>query len=134
MADSGLRAHFLERDGAFLRFLDIPGDGPPLVWVHGWQCSSTGELLPAAVQPSLKGRRSLLVDLLGHGYSDKPLDFSYTLVDHARTVVSLLDSLGVDECGLVGHSMGAEIGIRVASALPDVVTLLVMAEGTLDPH
>jgi pimeloyl-ACP methyl ester carboxylesterase len=67
MTGSGLRAHFLERDRAFLRFMDIPGEGPPLVWVHGWQCSSTGELLPVAVQPSLRGRRSLLVDLLGHG-------------------------------------------------------------------
>jgi pimeloyl-ACP methyl ester carboxylesterase len=134
MTDSGLRAHFSERDRAYLRFMDIPGEGPPLVWVHGWQCSSTGELLPAAVQPSLRHRRSLVVDLLGHGYSDKPVDFPYTLIDHARTVVDLIEALGVDECGLVGHSMGGEIGIRVASALPGVVTLLVMAEGTVDPH
>src|SRR3954466_9337751 len=134
MTTSGLRAHFLTADGAFLRYLDIPGAGPPLVWIHGWQCSSTGELLPAAVQPPLRNRRSLLVDLLGHGYSDKPVDFSYTVVDHARTVVDLIEALGFDECGLVGHSMGGEICIRVASALPGVVTLLVMAEGTLDPH
>src|SRR3954454_858774 len=134
MTGSGLRAHYSERDRAVLRFVALPGDGPPLVWIHGWQCSSTGELLPAAVQPPLKGRRSLLVDLLGHGYSDKPVDFSYTLIDHARTVVDLIESLGFDECGLVGHSMGGEIGIRVAAALPGVVTLLVMAEGTLDPH
>src|SRR3954451_17532361 len=132
MAESGLRAHLLPAhvlpgDRAFLRFMDIPGNGPPLVWVHGWQCSSTGELLPAAVQPALRGRRSLLVGLLGHGYSDKPVDFPYTLVDHARTVVDLLEALSLDECGLVGHRMGAEIGIRVASALPGVVTLLVMA-------
>src|SRR3954447_21760132 len=134
MTTSGLRAHLLAEDRAFLRFLDLPGDGPPLVWVHGWQCSSTGELLPAAVQPPLRHRRSLLVDLLGHGYSDKPIDFSYTLVDHARTVVDLLGALGFEECGLVGHSMGGEIGIRVAAALPSMVTVLVMAEGTLDSH
>lgn len=134
MTDSGLRAHYLEQDRAFMRYLDIPGDGPPLVWIHGWHCSSTGELLPAAVQPPLRGRRSLLVDLLGHGYSDKPVDFPYTLVDHTRTVVNLLEALALDECGLVGHSMGGEIGVRVAAALPGTVTLLVMAEGTLDPH
>src|SRR6185437_11222412 len=104
-----MKAVFLPSDRAFIRYLEIPGDDPPLVWVHGWQCSSTGELLPAAVQPPLKDRRSLLVDLLGHGYSDKPVDFSYTLADHARTIVDLLDRLGFDECGLVGHSMGAEI-------------------------
>src|SRR4051812_20093963 len=116
VAESGLRAHLLAEDRAFLRFLDLPGDGPPLVWVHGWQCSSTGELLPAAVQPPLRHRRSLLVDLLGHGYSDKPTEFRYTLVDHARTVVDLIEALELDECGLVGHSMGGEICIRVAAA------------------
>lgn len=125
---------FRVSDGAFLRFLDIPGHGPPVVWIHGWQCSSTGELLPVAVQPPLRGRRSLLVDLLGHGYSDKPHDFPYTVLDHARTMVELLDALGIDECVLVGHSMGGEIAIRVAAARPTVVTTLVMAEGTVDPH
>ena len=48
---------------ALVRYVEVPGDDPPLIWLHGWQCSSTGELLPAAVQPSLQGRRSLLVDL-----------------------------------------------------------------------
>jgi pimeloyl-ACP methyl ester carboxylesterase len=121
-------------DGVFIRFLDIPGDDPPVVWIHGWQCSSTGELLPAAVQPPLAGRRSVLVDLLGHGYSDKPHDFSYRLVDHAQTVTDLIDRLGIEECVLVGHSMGGEIAIRVAAARPGVVTTLVMAEGIVDPH
>jgi pimeloyl-ACP methyl ester carboxylesterase len=76
----------------------------------------------------------VLVDLLGHGYSDRPPDFSYNLVDHARTIVELLDGLNMGECTLVGHSMGGEIAIRVAAARPRVVTRLVMAEGTVDPH
>ena len=59
---------------------------------------------------------------------------SYTLVDHAQTVVELIDRLGVEECVLVGHSMGGEIAIRVAAARPGVVKTLVMAEGTVDPH
>jgi pimeloyl-ACP methyl ester carboxylesterase len=84
----------------FLRFIDLAGDGPPVVWIHGWQCSSTGELLPAAVQQPLAGRRPLLVDLLGHGYSDKPHDFSYTLVEHARTIVELIDGLGIGRLAL----------------------------------
>src|SRR6478752_8323643 len=134
MPDHGGLKAFRVSDGWFLRHLDLPGDDPPVVWIHGWQCSSTGELLPAAVQPPLAGRRSVLVDLLGHGYSDKPHDFSYTLVDHAQTVVDLIDELGIEECILVGHSMGGEIAIRVAAAHPGVVSTLVMAEGTVDPH
>lgn len=129
-----MKALHLAADGAFLRYIEIPGADPPLVWLHGWQCSSTGELLPAAVQPPLHGRRSILVDFLGHGYSDKPLDFAYRLEDHARTIVALIDALDLRECSLVGHSMGGAVGILVAAGRPRVVSLLVMAEGNIGPH
>ncbi len=127
----GMNPFYLPNERAFLRYIEIPGDGPPLLWLHGWQCSSTGELLPAAVRTPLRGRRSLLIDFLGHGYSDKPLDFGYALEDHARTIVALIDALGLTECGLVGHSMGGGVAIRVAAARPGIVSLLVMAEGAL---
>jgi pimeloyl-ACP methyl ester carboxylesterase len=103
-----------------------------LIGLHGWHCSSTGELMPAAVRPPLRGRRSLLVDFLGHGYSDKPLDFAYGTEGHARTIVALIDALGLSECGLMGHSMGGGVAIHVAAARPRVVSLLVMAEGNID--
>ena len=129
-----MKAVYLPADRAFLRYVEIPGADPPLLWLHGWQCSSTGELMPAAVQVPLRGRRSLLIDLLGHGYSDKPLDFAYGIEDHARTIVALIDTLGLGECGLVGHSMGGAIAILVAAARPTVVSLLVMAEGSVGPE
>ena len=129
-----MKAIRLPDDGAFIRYLEVPGDDPPLLWLHGWQCASTGELLPAAVRAPLRGRRSLLVDLLGHGYSDKPTGFGYRLEDHARTVVALIDALGFGECGLVGHSMGGAIAILVAAARPMVVSLLVLAEPSLGPE
>jgi pimeloyl-ACP methyl ester carboxylesterase len=122
---------YLPTEGAFLRYVEIPGDDPPLVWLHGWMCSSTGELLSTAVQPPLLGRRSLLVDFLGHGYSDKPPDFGYAIEDHARTIVTLLDALGLADCGLIGHSMGGAVATHVAAARPDIVSLLVLAEGAV---
>jgi pimeloyl-ACP methyl ester carboxylesterase len=125
---------YLPDDGAFLRYVEIPGEAPPMLWLHGWQCSSTGELLPAAVRGPLRGRRSLLIDFLGHGYSDKPLDFGYGLEDHARTIVALIDAMGLSECGLVGHSMGGAVAILVAAARPTIVSLLVMAEGNMGPE
>ena len=129
-----MRATYLPDDRAFLRYIDIPGEDPPLLWLHGWKCSSTGELLPAAVQAPLRGRRSLLIDFLGHGYSDRPPDFPYSLEDHARTIVRLIDTLGVGECGIVGHSMGGAVGVHVAMARADVVSLLVLAEAPIDAH
>ena len=127
-----MKAFYLPDDRAFIRYIEVPGDDPPLLWLHGWQCSSTGELLPAAVRVPLRTRRSLLIDFLGHGYSDKPLHFAYGLEDHARTIVALIDALGLTECGLVGHSMGGAVAIHVAMARATIVSLLIMAEGAID--
>jgi pimeloyl-ACP methyl ester carboxylesterase len=82
----------------------------------------------------LRGRRSLLIDFLGHGYSDKPPDFGYRREDHAGTIIALIDALGLGECGLVGHSMGGDIAVLVAAARPKVVKLIVMAEATIDTY
>jgi pimeloyl-ACP methyl ester carboxylesterase len=128
----GVRPVYLPDDRAFLRYIEVPGDDPPLLWLHGWQCSSTGELMPAAVQAPLRGRRSLLIDFLGHGYSDKPLDFAYTSEAHARTIVALIDALRLRECGLVGHSMGGAVAVHVAMARATIVSLLVLAEPSID--
>lgn len=129
-----MKPFYLPDDRAFLRYIEIPGDDPPLLWLHGWQCSATGELMPAAVQAPLRGRRSLMIDFLGHGYSDKPLGFGYGVEDHARTIVALIDALGLRECGLVGHSMGGAIAVHVATARATVVSLLIMAEGNVGPE
>ncbi len=96
-------------------------------------CASTGELVSAAVQPELRGRRQLLIDLLGYGYSDRPLEFGYTLSDHARTIAALIDALALTGCSVIGHSMGGGVGILVAAARPNIVSLLILAEGNLGP-
>jgi pimeloyl-ACP methyl ester carboxylesterase len=127
-----LRAVYLPVERAFIRYMEIPGGDPPVLWLHGWQCSSTGELLGAAVETALRGRRSLLIDFLGHGYSDKPRGFAYTTEAHAATIVALIDALQLVACYLVGHSMGGGIAIHVAAARPKVVSLLVMAEASID--
>jgi pimeloyl-ACP methyl ester carboxylesterase len=127
-----MKAVHLPAHQAFLRYLEIPGADPPLLWLHGWQCTSSGELVGAAVQPSLSGRRSLLIDLLGHGYSDRPEEFTYTAEAHADTIVTLIDCLGLTQCGIVAHSMGATIAIHVAAARPETVSLLILAEGGPD--
>jgi pimeloyl-ACP methyl ester carboxylesterase len=123
---------YLSDERAFIRYIEVPGADPPLLWLHGWQCSSTGELMSAAVQSHLRGRRSLLIDFLGHGYSDRPPGFAYTREAHARTIVALIDALGLSECGLVGHSMGGAVAVHVATHRPAIVTLLILAEGALD--
>ena len=127
-----MKAVYLPNDRAFVRYIEVPGEDPPLLWLHGWQCSSTGELMATALQTPLRGRRSLLIDFFGHGYSDRPLDFAYTREAHARTIVALIDAVGLSTCGLVGHSMGGAVAVHVAVARPNIVSLLVVAEPAID--
>ena len=119
--------------GAYLRYQDLPGEDPPLVWIHGLGCASSADFASVAADSALNRHRSLLVDLLGHGYSDGPEAFGYTLDEHALTVARLLDHLSVSQCAVFGHSMGGSVAISLAALRPDLVSRLLIAEGNLDP-
>ena len=91
----------------------------PLVLIHGL-------LLPRKHHNRLadaladRGNRVILMDLLGHGESDKPAHAShYTMELFARQVVALLDHLDVSEAVIGGTSLGANVTLEVAAHAPD---------------
>lgn len=65
--------------GATLRWHDFPGDGLPVVFIHGLGCASSYDYPRIASDPALRERRKILIDLPGFGYSDKPRVFSYNI-------------------------------------------------------
>lgn len=115
-----------------MRYVDLPGADPPIVFLHGIGRSSVS-LAHVATRDSLRGRRVLLIDLLGFGISDKPEEFSYTLDDHAAAVIAVLDEVGAGPYAIVGHSLGGAVAVLVASRRPDLTAGVVVAEGNLDP-
>ena len=123
----------LDRPGSVLRYLDLPGDLPPFVFIHGLGCAGTSHFPEVSAHPLISGHRRVLIDLFGHGYSDRPDDFGYTLEEHAQTVAQLLDHLSLTSCGLFGHSMGGSVAITLAALRPDLVSRLILAEANLDP-
>lgn len=128
-----MNAYYVERFRSYLRYHDLPGSDPALVFLHGLGSASSSYFPWAAAHPRLRDHRALLIDLLGHGYSDRPEDYDYTMEGQAEILVSLLRSLGTGACVLIGHSMGGSIAVLVAAVAPDVVGRLVIAEGNLDP-
>ena len=128
-----MKSLFLPQWKAFLRYHDIPGKEPIRVYLHGLGCASSADFPQVITRSALAGYRSLLVDLLGFGFSDRPKDFGYTLEDHTQTVATLLDHLNLKECAVIGHSMGGSVAIILAAMRPDLVSALVVAEGNLDP-
>lgn len=115
-----------------LRYHDLPGEGTPLLFVHGLGCASSCDYPRVAAEAALAGRRMLLLDLLGFGFSDRPADFGYAVEDHARTVARLVEGLSLDSLDLFGYSMGGPIAVVAATLLPGRVRRLVLGEPNLD--
>src|SRR5690348_2091421 len=78
----------------------------PIVLIHGW----TGEADWWRYQVPARSERSklLLIDLPGHGRSDKPV-VSYTMELCARAVDAVLRDAGIDKAILAGFRMGVPV-------------------------
>jgi pimeloyl-ACP methyl ester carboxylesterase len=120
-------------DGSLLRYHDLPGSGAPLVFLHGLGCASSCDYPGVAAEAALRGRRMLLLDLLGYGFSDRPEPFGYGVEDHAAALAAFLDGLALGPVDLYGHSMGGSIAIALAAGHPRLVARLVVSEPNLEP-
>ncbi|MER5178432.1 alpha/beta hydrolase [Streptomyces sp. NPDC002896] len=118
--------------GSVVRWTEVPGAEPARVYVHGLGAASTVYHAHIAARPELAGRRSLFVDLPGHGISDRPEHFGYTLEDHTDALAAALDAAGLTGAELIAHSMGGSVAILLAHRRPDLVSRLVLTEATLD--
>ncbi|MFD8271213.1 alpha/beta fold hydrolase [Streptomyces flaveolus] len=118
--------------GSRVRWTETPGAEPARVYVHGLGATSSVYHAHIASRPELAGRRSLFVDLPGHGISDRPQDFGYTLDDHAGALAAALDAAGVNGAELIAHSMGGSVAVVLAHRRPDLVSRLVLTEANLD--
>jgi pimeloyl-ACP methyl ester carboxylesterase len=120
--------------GAKIRWVELPGPEPARVYLHGLGASSLPYYTAAASDPRLRERRALLLDLLGFGISDRPVDMTYTLEEHAGTVARALRKAGVSGADLIAHSMGGAVAIVLAARHPELVSRLVLVDANLDPY
>jgi pimeloyl-ACP methyl ester carboxylesterase len=101
---------------------------PPLLALHGWldNAGSFAGLAPLLV-PHF---RVIALDLPGHGHSDHmAAGASYHYLDHVRMVLAAIESLQLDHCTLLGHSLGAGVASLVAAAAPGRIERLILIEG-----
>jgi pimeloyl-ACP methyl ester carboxylesterase len=127
-----MRGAQVRPDGTTIRWVELPGTEPTRVYLHGLGASSPAYYAAVATSPALAGRRSLLMDLLGHGISDRPADASYTLEEHADLLATALTAAGVGAAEVIAHSMGGAVAIVLAARHPHLVSALVLVDATLD--
>lgn len=117
LLSSGLRVRIVEAGDA---------SAPPVILIPGWGCSAWifhDTILPLA----RAGLRPIIVELKGHGLSDKPAARSEYTCDAMRDhLIDVLDALKLDRAGIVGHSMGAAIAVHVAAHSPERVDGVVL--------
>lgn len=127
---AGVAQHRLTAGELDLFYLDAPGGAPPLLCLHGLSANahSFGGLIAAGLSPEF---RVVAPDQRGRARSAKP-ESGYTIRDHARDAIALLDALGLDRVVLVGHSFGGYLSIYLAAAHPDRVERLVVIDAAIN--
>jgi pimeloyl-ACP methyl ester carboxylesterase len=122
---------FVEVDGGRLYVeLDGPPDGRPVVLLHGFGGSTFS--WRATVSPLVAaGRRTLAIDLLGFGLSDKSFDADYGHPAQARRVAAAMAALDVGRAAVIGHSMGANVALHLAHSRSDLVERLVLVDASV---
>ena len=116
-----------------IRYNDFCGEGLPILFIHGLGCAGSFDYVEIATKKEFLGHRRILIDLLGAGYSDKPLEFNYVVKNHAKYLSEFLEDLGLEQVIVFGHSLGGAIAIELCSLCEERIERLILTEPNLDP-
>lgn len=103
--------------------VQIKGTGKPIICLHGFS-----ENLSTWNQLALEGYQLILIDLIGHGESDKPYSNKYYRVkEMIKHLNKLFDyKLGLKKYSLLGYSMGGRIALAYALQYADELEKLIL--------
>ena len=107
-------------------YYEIYGTGEPLLLLHG--AFGTIDLWGPFLDGLAIDHQVIAVELQGHGHTadiDRPIRYETM----ANDVAALVEHLGIGQADIVGYSMGANVGLRLAMQHPDLVRKLVVISG-----
>jgi pimeloyl-ACP methyl ester carboxylesterase len=123
---------WFEVEGLHIHYEDYGKGTNVLVFMHGILLDSQMNRRLASNLVSA-GNRVILLDLPGHGLSDKPRHASAHRMDsYAHYVIALLDELGIEEAVIGGVSLGANVSLQVAAQAPERVRGLLVEMPVLE--
>ena len=116
----------VQGDGVKINLAIWEGKGKPILCVHGITANCRcWDVVAAALVPQY---HVMAMDLRGRGRSDKPAK-GYSLTHHIRDMNCLLDDLDVEKVVILGHSLGAFIGLAFAAEYPQRIEHLILVDG-----
>jgi len=117
----------VDAGGVRTRVLEA-GSGWPLIMLHG--TGGHAETYAKNIGPLSKHFRCLAIDMIGHGYTDRP-DLTYTMDVFSDHVIALMDAYGFSTVALSGESLGGGVACWTALKYPDRISALVLNTGIL---
>ncbi len=114
---------YLQTSWGEMAFADSGGSGSTLLFLHGTGCDSMDWL--SVIDDLPQNHRSITVDFRGHGKSSVPTQ-PFTLQDLAFDVIHLMNSLGLQELILVGHSLGGMVAMAAAKHCLQIAGLVLL--------
>jgi pimeloyl-ACP methyl ester carboxylesterase len=113
-------------DGVEIALAIWGGEGETVFCIHGISASCRcWDNVAAALIPQ---HEILAMDLRGRGLSEKPAS-GYSVSQHCRDIHALLKYENIDRIVLLGHSLGALIGLEFAAGFPEAVDRLILVDG-----
>jgi len=110
---------FANNNGVKIHY-KLEGDGTPLVLLHGFSDSLDGWYGYSYVDSLKDDYQLILINLRGHGLSDKPHDpEKYTVKILASDIIAVMDEIGIDKAHFWGYSMGGHIGLGLSKYYPE---------------
>lgn len=102
--------------------IEIKGEGKPIICLHGFsEDISTWNLL------ELHGYKLILIDLIGHGKSDKPKDSKYYFLEiMLKHLNKLIYKLELKKYSMLGYSMGGRCALAYALTYPNEIDKLIL--------
>ncbi|MEM0968884.1 MAG: alpha/beta fold hydrolase, partial [Verrucomicrobiota bacterium] len=121
----GPKTRFIESNGIQMRIAEM-GKGPLVIFLHGFPTCwySWKHQLPAMAEA---GYHAVAPDRRGIGESDAPEGIEkYDVLEQARDVVGIIDSLGEKTAIVVGHDSGAILAWYCAALHPKRFSAVIM--------
>ena len=113
-------------DGVKIQLAEWGGHGRAILCIHGITANCRcWDVVASSLSPDF---RVLAMDLRGRGHSDKPAS-GYSVEQHCRDILSLLDDLKITRPVIMGHSLGAFIALAFAAMYPDSVDRVILVDG-----
>ncbi len=113
---------YVQNERVKIHYLEA-GDGEPLILVH-----TVGQSLYTwrnVFERLSEYYRVIAIDLAGHGYSERPLTFGYTIEEQADFLRRFMDAKGIESAHFMAYSMSCAYVAKLAMDCPERIGKLI---------